>query len=145
MRKISFIVIAGMLFLCSCSTPKIANTIWCTVSSATNGDKEGLIIESLYFKEGGQLDIIRSIASESGMEVSPYKYAGGTYETIGSLKKNAPIVLTASTFRGDSVRYMGFVDVKKHILALYDSADSTVTTYLKNSNVVIKEYKDEKK
>lgn len=129
-----------LLLLSSCSAPKLTNTIWCTIYGATDGQQDGLIVESLCFMENGDLNILRSIASEKGLEVSPYKHAGGTYEIFGSLKKDASISISASTLKGNSLNLNGLINVKKNTLLLYNSSDSTATTYFKNPNVFIKEY-----
>lgn len=139
MKKYIYLLFT-LLLLSSCSAPKLTNTVWCTINGATNGEQEGLIIESLYFMEDGELNIVRSIATDNGLEVSPYKHAGGNYETFGSLKKDASISISASTLKGDSLNLNGLINVKKNTLLLYNSSDSTATTYFKNPNVFIKEY-----
>lgn len=138
--KRTLYILFTLLLLSSCSAPKLTNTVWCTINGATNGEQEGLIIESLYFMEDGELNIVRSIATDNGLEVSPYKHAGGNYETFGSLKKDASISISASTLKGDSLNLNGLINVKKNTLLLYNSSDSTATTYFKNPNVFIKEY-----
>lgn len=139
MKKYIYLLFT-LLLLSSCSTPKLTNTVWCTINGATNGEQKGLIIESLYFMENGELNIIRSIATNNGLEVSPYKHAGGTYEIIGTLKKDASISILASTLKGENLNLNGLINVKKNTLLLYNSSDSTATTYFKNPNVFIKEY-----
>lgn len=129
-----------LLLMSSCSAPKLTNTVWCTIHGATDGKQDGLIVESLYLMENGELNVIRSIATEKGLEVSPYKHAGGTYETFGSTRKDASIKISASTLKGDSLNLNGLINVKKNTLLLYNSSDSTATTYFKNPNVFIKEY-----
>lgn len=138
--KRTIYILFTLLLLSSCSTPKLTNTVWCTINGATNGEQEGLIIESLYFMGNGELNIIRSIATDNGLEVSPYKHAGGTYETMGSLKKDASIIVKSQTIKGDSLNLNGLINVKKNTLLLYNNSDSTATTYFKNPNVIIKEY-----
>ncbi|MBQ8565184.1 MAG: hypothetical protein IJ442_05035 [Bacteroidaceae bacterium] len=136
MKKIIFIAVAAIM-LCSCSTPKLANTVWCTINGVSQNGYEAMEIESIYFLENGEASFCRSIADKDGIIVAPYKFASATYKTKGSLKKEASISVDYTKNSKDTIFTNGVIDVNKKILMLHNPSDSSVTVYIKNPNVVI--------
>lgn len=136
MKKNYFIVLAAAM-LSSCTTTKLSNTVWQTISPVSNGAEQGLLVSSMYFCQDGNVNFYNAIIADSSMVVAPYKFAKGTYNVNGNLKKEANIRINASTLHQDSLICSGLISIKKNSMLLVCS-DSTTLFYSKNNNIIVK-------
>lgn len=125
----------ALVVLCSCTTPKLTNTVWQTISPVSNGEEKGLLVSSMYFQQDGNVNYYNAIVADSSLVVAPYKFAEGKYIVEGNLKKEAKISINASTIKSDSLTCSGLINVKKNsMLLIYP--DSTALFYSKNNNII---------
>ena len=133
MKNLIYVLL--LFLLSSCATPKLANTVWQTISPVSNGTEQGLLVSSMYFKENGKVNFYNAIVADSSLVVAPYKFAEGTYALDGNLKKEADISINASTVRNDSLTCSGLINVKKNSMLLI-FPDSTALFYSKNNDII---------
>lgn len=135
-KTIFFMLTAAMLS--SCTTPKLANTVWQTISPVSNGTDQGLLVSSIHFRQDGDVNFYNAIIADSSLVVAPYKFAKGTYMVNGNLRKEANIKINASTLQQDSLTYSGLINIKKNSMLLVRS-DSTTLFYSKNNNIIVEQ------
>lgn len=127
-----------LVLTCGCSTPKMTNSIWCTVDPVQNHDQEGLRITSLYMYVDGNVDVYQSIVADSSMVVAPFLFAKGTFSVDGNLKKEATISFVGTNKNGNKFHWGGIIDLKKKSMLLTD-ADSTTSLFYKYGNLTIQQ------
>ena len=135
MRNIFLISIICVL-ACGCSTPKLTNSIWCTIDPLQNGDEVGLGITSLYLYENGNIDIYKSIMADSNLVVAPYLFAKGEYKIDGNLKKEAGITVKATNLKNQSFDWSGLIDLKKKSILIFEP-ENKANIYVQYSDLVI--------
>ena len=135
----NFILSALILILtCGCSTPKMSNSIWCTMEPVQNRSQEGLRITSLYMFENGNVDVFQSIVADSSLVVAPFLFAKGTYNISGDMKKEATISINGTDKNRQKFSMTGLIDLKKKSMLLIDN-DSTANLYYKYGNLTVQE------
>ena len=94
--KNTFIVLLT-LCLASCSSYKLANTVWVNVTETEFAGKKGNVFTSLYFMEEDQMCINTSVEQDSSMLIPPVVTSSGTYKNKGNLAKGSdePIGLSS--------------------------------------------------
>lgn len=135
----NFILSALILIItCGCSTPKMTNSIWCTLEPVQNRDQEGLRITSLYMFEDGNVDVFQSIMTDSNLVVAPFLFAKGTYNISGDMKKEAAISFNGINKNHQPFNWSGIIDLKKKSMLLIGN-DSISSLYYKYGNLTIQE------
>lgn len=135
MKKV-ILATLSLLLLYSCATPKLTNTVWCTIKEVSNEGQTGVLVESIYFLKDGKANVCRAILADSSLVVAPYKYADASYVILDAKSKDKPVRFDAINVYGDSLRTEGLVNVKKNILMLHGNEEAA-TVYVKNHNVII--------
>lgn len=135
--KKSISILFATAILSGCTTPKLTNTVWQTISLVSNGTEQGLLVSSMYFQKDGNINFYNAVIADSSLVIAPYKFAEGRYKVDGSLSKDASISINASTIQNDSLTYTGLINVKKNSMLL-TMPDSTALFYSKNNNIIIK-------
>lgn len=132
-----FITFTLLLFLvCSCSSPRMVNSIWSTLEPVQNGDRDGLRITSLYMFEDGNVEVYKSVVTDSCMVVAPFLFAKGAYTLSGNTKKEAAISVSGTDKNNQHFDWTGLIDIKKNSMLLIE-AESTPTLYYKYGNLTI--------
>lgn len=124
-------------FLSSCATPRLVNSVWCTIKEVSNKGNTGVMVESIYFLNNGKANILRSVLADSCLVVAPYKYADAYYSVKDINRKEGLIVMKAVNVRGDSLETNGFINIKKSTLMLQNTENSSKSIYVKNPNIII--------
>lgn len=123
---------------CSCSTYKLANTVWYNVTPGELNGENGNIVTSLYFFEGNQMCTNVSVEQNDEMLVPPTAISFGEYTNKGNLAKGVSLVITETdALEGEKTR-RGIIT--EGGLLLYET-DSLVRVYSKASNLTLKKEK----
>lgn len=136
MKKI-IVILVTVLLLYGCASPRLANSVWCTIKEVSNGGQTGVMVESIYFLNNEKANILRSVLADSCLVVAPYKYADADYKLNEITGKEDEIVLNAINLQGDSLETKGLINIKKNTLILQDAKTSSKTIYVKNPNIII--------
>lgn len=127
-----------LVAFCSCATkPLLIDTVWQTEEKVSNKIETGTKISSIHFQKDGRVDVYNAIATDSAFSIAPYKYARGTYQINGRLKKKSIVKLDLLTIERDSIQYSGLIDNRKKAMLLANP-NGTAVFYVKNFNLFIK-------
>ena len=129
MRKI-FLLLVVVLF-CSCSTYKLANTVWYNISPAELYGEKCNIITSLYFWNENTMNINTCIVQDTTILVPATMTANGSYSAKGNLKKGVEIQLNVYNTFDNQETYQGIIKKEGMVLV---SQDSIARVYNKVSN-----------
>lgn len=124
-----------MLCMASCSSYKLANTVWINVTETELAEKKGNVFTTLYFVDDKNMCINTSVEQDSAMLIPPVVTSYGTYTNKGNLSKGVELELSL-------VDDYGFKEEKKGVItkdAMYlFETDSIARVYKKMSNLKLK-------
>lgn len=132
--KNTFIVLLT-LCLASCSSYKLANTVWVNVTETELAGKKGNVFTSLYFMEEDQMCINTSVEQDSSMLIPPVVASSGTYKNKGNLAKGVKLELNLVDNYGLKETKNGLIT--KDAMYLFET-DSIARVYKKVSNLKLK-------
>lgn len=124
--------------LASCAAPKAANTVWVGADPVKYLDQRGLQVSSIYLLDDNRAMLMRSIVTDSAIEIAPYKVADGTYEISGNVRGNANIEVKTITASNDSLNLKGLVNLKKNSMILV-YPDKTQKPFLRNKKITFEQ------
>lgn len=130
MKKI--LLFCAVTCLCSCSTYKLANTVWYNVTPIELYGEKCNVVTSLYFWDGKTVNINTSLIQDSIMLSPAVLTASGTYESNGNLKKGVNIKLNVTNTKNQQETYQGLIKPQGMVLV---SPDSIAKAYNKILNV----------
>lgn len=130
-------MLSTTLLLYSCATPKLANSVWCTIKEVSNEEQTGVMVESIYFLNNGKANILRSVLADSCLLIAPYKYADAEYNMSNINRKEGTIVLNGINIQGNTIENKGLINIKKNTLILENTENSSKSIYVKNPNIII--------
>ena len=131
MKRI-FTYLLTLLLLCSCSTFKLANTVWYNVTPVEIYGEKCDVITSLYFWDEKTMNINTCVVQDSIIIAPPSLTANGTYIAKGNLKNGVNIELDVINSLNIKEVYRGLIKQEGMVLV---SPDSIAKAYNKVSNV----------
>lgn len=120
MRKFLSICFITMLF-CSCSTFKLANTLWYTESEVISHGEKAELVTSLLFSNNNVVEIRSCVKQDSTILVPPAMMAIGTYKQEGNLKKGIHVTINQKRDSSLFTLYEGVLFDKGMVLVGQDS------------------------
>lgn len=130
MKKI--LLICAVLCLCSCSTYKLANTVWYNITPAELFGEKCNVVTSLYFWDEKTMNINTSVMQDTVIISPAVLTASGTYVSKGNLKNGVNIELNVTNIRSQKETYVGLIKPEGMVLV---SPDSIARAYNKVANV----------
>lgn len=116
-----------LLFACSCSSYKIANSMWYNVTPSELQGAKGEVVNGLYFYEDGNVSMKTAVVSDTTIIAKPILTGWGTYSHSGTIKKGIRLKInTAFKLDEKAVDYDGIIT--KNGMLLYAS-DSTALVF----------------
>lgn len=114
--------------LCSCSTFKLGNTVWYSITPSELGDEKANVIDGMYFTENNKVLMKSGVARDTTLLTKTIYSGFGTYTCSGnSLKKGIRIdIKTDITTVGRKTNYTGLVTNDGMVLV---APDSTIRIY----------------
>lgn len=135
MKKIFFLsLIAISVIITSCSTSRnltdknvIKNSVWVNFTPSTMNNEDGVLINSLLFKDDNKVIMKTGVGRASEVIATPIFSSYGTYTSSGNLKKGIRFnIYTDVATIGVKNNYKGLITSEGMILI---GSDSTVYFY----------------
>lgn len=136
MKKIFLFCI--IVCLCSCSTVKLANTVWYNVTPAELYGRKCNVITSLYFWDAKTMNFNTCIMQDTTVLVPTIMTANGSYSAKGNLKKGVKVQLNVKNIQNKEEKYYGLIKEKGMVLI---SPDSIAKAYNLVTNATLKQEK----
>lgn len=96
-----------MLIFSGCVNYNLNQSIWVNTSFVKNGGVQGDLVRVLHFRTVDSVDFYCSVNSDTGLIVSPFKYAEGVYAQSGNPRKEANVVMKLTNVKGESLPFHG--------------------------------------
>lgn len=113
-----------VLSLLGCVDYKLSGSIWANASHVEKDGMQGDLVRVLNFKSIDSIDYYCFVKTDTGMLVSPFKYAGGVYAQSGNPRKEANIAMRLTGINGEVLPFHG----------LYHKADAMML--ISNDSVI---------
>lgn len=136
MKKI--FLLSMVAFLCSCSSVKLANTVWYNVTPVKLYGRNCNVITSLYFWDEKNMNINTCVMQDTTMLVPTVMTANGYYTAKGNLKKGVDIRLDVTNIHDKKEAYYGLIKERGMVLV---SPDSIARAFNQVSNATLKQKK----
>lgn len=112
----------SLLMLSSCSTYRLANSLWYSVNPSELEQKKGNVVNGLYFTDDNYVLMKTAVVKDTTVIVKPIYSGYGKYSYSGKLKKGIRIKIEAGkTTVGQNVNYEGVITSEGMILCAPDS------------------------
>lgn len=105
--KILYLILPLAFIFSGCANYNLNQSIWINTSMVENNGVKGDLIRVLYFKTVDSVDYYCSVSADTGMIVSPFKYADGAYAQSGNPRKEANVVMKLTNVKGESLPFHG--------------------------------------
>lgn len=130
--KKTILYMMSLMCLCSCSSYKLANSVWYNVTPTELYGEKCNVITSLYFWDEKTMNINVSVVKDSILIVPATMTANGTYLAKGNLRKGVQLQLNITNSFDKNEVYNGLIRQEGMVLV---SPDSIAKAYNKISNV----------
>lgn len=126
MQKLFFICIV-LLCTCSCSSYKIANSLWYNLTPSELQGVQGDVVNGLYFYENGEVLMKTAVVNDTVIVAKPILTGCGTYTCSGSLNKGIQInINTEQKLDCKATNYKGIITEDGMVLC---DSDSSIYVY----------------
>lgn len=121
MKKIALYMLAAML--CSCSSYKVADSLWCSATPSELDGQQGNVVDGLYFTSDNRVLMKTAVVQDTTVLVKPVYTGYGRYTCAGrKLKKGIRITIeTEKRIIGKGTSYNGLITPKGMLLCTPDS------------------------
>lgn len=131
-KKIFLLCIVASL--CSCSTYKLANTVWYNVTPTELYGEKCNLITSIYFWDKSNMNFNQCLTKDTIILVPPTLTADGSYKSKGNLKKGVKVQMDVTNSLSMQEYYYGLIKPEGMVLV---SPDSIAKVYNKVSNATL--------
>lgn len=104
------------LFLIGCVDYQLSDSVWLNTSYVEKDGVKGDLVRVLHFKSIDSVDYYCLVKSDTGMVVTPFRYACGLYVNMGNPRKEANVAMKMTNINGKSLVFQG----------MYHKADAMV-------------------
>lgn len=130
----NLILCFSLLMLSSCSTYRIANSLWYSVNPSEMEQEKGNVVNGLYFTDDNYVLMKTAVIKDTTIIAKPIYSGYGKYSCSGKLKKGIHIKIESEkTTVGPNVNYEGIITSEGMILCTSDSTANIYYRALKTS------------
>lgn len=130
--KILYLTVVSMLIFSGCVNYNLNQSIWVNTSFVENGGVQGDLVRILHFRTVDSVDYYCSVSADTGMIVSPFKYADGAYAQSGNPRKEANVVMKLTSIKGESLPFYGMYHKDDAMILMSNDTVVRVFGRLKN-------------
>ena len=124
----------SLLMLSSCSTYRLANSLWYSVNPSEMEQEKGNVVNGLYFTDDNYVLMKTAVIKDTTVIAKPVYSGYGKYFYSGKLKKGIHIKIeTEKANVGPKVNYEGVITSDGMILCAQDSTAYIYYRALKKS------------
>lgn len=124
---------AILLCTCSCSTYKMANSMWYNITPSELQGVQADVVNGLYFAENGEVFMKTAVVKDTTIIAKPILTGYGKYFYSGSLNKGIQInINTELKLDAKATDYKGIVTKEGMVLCAPDSTIFVYQRALKN-------------
>ena len=130
--KILYFSLLLTLIFSGCVNYNLNQSMWINTSFVENEGVQGDLVRVLHFKTIDSVDYYCSVSADTGMIVSPFKYADGVYAQSGNPRKEANVVMKLTSIKGESLPFHGMYHKDDAMLLISNDTVVRVFGRLKN-------------
>ena len=120
------------LLLCGCVDYQLSDSVWANTSHVEKDGVSGDLIRVLHFKSVDSVDYYCLVKSDTGMIVTPFRYASGMYAQSGNPRKEANVAMKLTSIRGEALPFHGVYHKADAMLLMSNDTVMRVFERLKN-------------
>lgn len=105
--KILYLFLSLAFLFSGCANYNLNQSVWVNTSFVENSGARGNLMRVLYFKTVDSVDYYCLVSADTGMIVSPFKYANGAYAQSGNPRKEANVVMKLTSIKGEPLPFHG--------------------------------------
>lgn len=128
----NLLVAFAALLVWGCVDYKLSDSIWANSSHVEKDGVHGDLIRILHFKSVDSVDYYCLVKSDTGMIVTPFRYAGGMYAQSGNPRKEANVAMKLISIRGEALPFHGVYHKAEAMLLMSNDTVVRVFGRLKN-------------
>ncbi len=123
-----FIALSGILLM-SCSSNKLANTMWYNVTIVNNDGTWGQVVTSMGFTVDS-VYFFNGVVVDTTVAVPPYLHAKGKYSFAKNKGGKNEVAIDCIVFDGSKLTYRGTYSKKEKLMRLSQPNQKTNETYI---------------